>query len=90
MQPGDSDKMNAVFRQLAANLPRDREGKRVAPKERLCPVTEDGLHRRYPWAGEGRSGLSCRACHKTWTWRDRDLIPDRLQSPSPPERSMPL
>jgi hypothetical protein len=36
--------------------------------EPICPVTKDGLHQKQPWqAKDGRSGLACRVCHRTWT-----------------------
>ena len=38
-----------------------------AAKQPLCPVG-DGQHKRVIWQGKGRSGQSCRRCHKTWEW----------------------
>lgn len=43
--------------------------------ERVCPVTPTGLHKKRPWQGQGRSGMACVACHKTWTWRGDVLVP---------------
>lgn len=44
--------------------------------ETTCPMTQDGLHRKKPWqAKDGRSGLACEKCHKTWTWRGEKLEP---------------
>ncbi|MDP1873702.1 hypothetical protein [Phenylobacterium sp.] len=43
--------------------------------DRLCPVTPDGRHKRKPWAGDGRSGFACAACHKTWTYRESVAYP---------------
>lgn len=36
--------------------------------EPICPVTKDGLHQKQPWQERHteRSGLACKACHKTW------------------------
>jgi hypothetical protein len=45
--------------------------------EPLCPMTTDGRHKRRPWhdrAGK-RSGLACVRCHKTWQFRDDQLVP---------------
>lgn len=44
----------------------------------LCPVTEDGRHRRIDWQDRknlARSGHACVACHKTWTRRGGKLEP---------------
>lgn len=42
----------------------------------LCPVTKDGRHKKKPWGSRmtadgapARSGMTCAACHKTWTYR---------------------
>lgn len=40
----------------------------------LCPFG-DGRHKRVVWSGEGRSGFSCRLCHKTWEWKGETLVP---------------
>lgn len=39
--------------------------------ERLCPMTKDGRHLVLKTAW----GQSCRACHRTWVWRDKSLEP---------------
>ena len=51
--------------------------KGVIMAEPICPVTKDGLHRKQVWqdAKSSRSGLACKACHRTWTWRGDVLEP---------------
>jgi hypothetical protein len=41
--------------------------------EPLCPFG-DGRHKRQPWAVEGRSGLVCMRCSKTWEWVGKELV----------------
>lgn len=38
-----------------------------------CPFNE-GQHKKLVWQGDGRSGFSCRYCHKTWEWRGPELV----------------
>ena len=38
-----------------------------------CPM--GALHAPHHWAGDGRLGLSCRKCHKTWEWTGLRLWP---------------
>lgn len=59
----------------------------------LCPMTPDGRHKRKPWAGDGRSGFACCACHKTWEHAGSALVATydlmRLRSlPDGPERQV--
>lgn len=42
---------------------------RSAPMhDQICPMTMDGLHQKQVWQERHtqRSGLACKACHKTW------------------------
>jgi hypothetical protein len=49
--------------------------------EPICPMTPTGQHQKRPWqASGGRSGLACKACHKTWTWRGEALVPTHQES----------
>lgn len=48
----------------------------MTERETLCAVTPDGRHKLKPWAGDGRSGFACEACHRTWTHdQNRGLVP---------------
>lgn len=49
--------------------------------ETLCPMTKDGQHQKHPWQDVKtcRSGLACRACHKTWVWMGDTMEPTHQQ-----------
>jgi hypothetical protein len=53
--------------------------------DKLCPMTQDGRHKRRPWYGATglgsdapvRSGLACVKCHRAWRFPDvgDEMIP---------------